>query len=58
MLNCKGSVTTPGGCRKALIDGGGSSSVEATDDDVFSIHLWNSSAASVSETTNRFDCKE
>ena len=58
MLNCKGSITTPGSCRKALIDGGGSSSVEATDNDVSAIHLWNSPTASVSETSNRFDCKE
>ena len=58
MLNCKGSVTTPGGCRKALVDGGGSSSVETADDNVFAVHLWNCSAARVSETTNRFDCRE
>ena len=58
MLNCKGFVTTPGGCCKALVDGGGSSSVEATDDDVFAIHLWNCSTAGVSETANRFYCKE
>ena len=58
MLDCKGSVTTSLCYREALVDGIRSSSVVAPDENIFTIHLWNCSATSVTETANRFDLKK
>ena len=55
MLYSKAFVIAPHGLKGAFKSGIASPSVEAPDENASAIHLWNGSAASVSETATGFD---
>ena len=55
MLYSKDFVASPCGYQSALLDSIESASIEVSDENIFSIHLWDGTSAGVFVATKRFD---